>query len=79
MSLNIPTLEQMLTLTLLDLKNKEEDLIKFKEVLEDTFRDKPPGLKDWVLKTKEEEIKELKNTLDKHKELVREIKLKQIL
>jgi hypothetical protein len=79
MSLNIPTLEQMLTLTLLDLKNKEEDLIKFKEVLEDTFRDKPPGLKDWVLKTKEEEIKELKNTLDKHKVTVREIKLKQIL
>ena len=56
-------------------KNKEDNLLKVKEFL----KDKPSNIRIQLIKLYEEEIKELKNTLDKHKELVREIKLKQIL
>ena len=75
MSLEIPNLEELVEQTLIDLKNKEDNLLKVKEFL----KDKPSNIRIQLIKLYEEEIKELKNTLDKHKELVREIKLKQIL
>jgi len=75
MSLNIPNLEELVEQTLIDLKNKEDNLLKVKEFL----KDKPSNIRIQLIKLYEEEIKELKNKLDEHKELVREIKLKQIL
>lgn len=75
MSLNLPTIEELVEQSLIELKDKEDNLLKAKKFL----KDKSPQVKYLILKSYEEEIEELKNTLDKHKELVRDIKLKQIL
>lgn len=75
MSLNLPTIEELVEGLLVELSNKEEELLRLKEFL----KGKNPQIIDLIIESKKEEIEELKNTLDKHKELVREIKLKQIL
>lgn len=79
MSLNIPNLEELVEQALIDLKNKEENLIKIKESQVNSSNDLIMSLQMLKIKFKEGEIEELKELLDKHKELVREIKLKQIL
>jgi hypothetical protein len=79
MSLEIPNLEELVEQALIDLKNKEENLIKIKESQVNSSNDLIMSLQMLKIKFKEGEIEELKELLDKHKELVREIKLKQIL
>jgi hypothetical protein len=79
MSLEIPNLEELFEQSLIDLKNKEENLIKIKESQVNSSNDLIMSLQMLKIKFKEGEIEELKELLDKHKELVREIKLKQIL
>lgn len=75
MSLNIPTYEELVEELLIELSNKEEELLTLKEFL----KGKNPQIIDLIIEAKKEEIDEIKRSLDKHKELVREIKLKQIL
>jgi hypothetical protein len=75
MSLNIPTIEELVEELLIELSNKEEELLTLREFL----KGKNPQIIDLIIEIKKEEIDEIKRSLDKHKELVREIKLKQIL
>lgn len=75
MSLNLPTIEELVEELLIELSNKEEELLTLREFL----KGKNPQIIDLIIEAKKEEIDEIKRCLDKHKELVREIKLKQIL
>lgn len=75
MSLNLPTIEELVEGLLVELSNKEEELLRLKEFL----KGKNPQIIDLIIESKKEEIEEIKRSLDKHKELVRDIKLKQIL
>jgi hypothetical protein len=75
MSLNLPTIEELVEQLLIELSNKEEELLTLREFL----KGKNPQIIDLIIEIKKEEIDEIKRSLDKHKELVREIKLKQIL